>query len=282
MEALFKLYFLIWLLYYFPITRPDNSLDLAIQSESNLSSSLLSNGYNKNVRPTRLTRICVLLRLKKLISIDEKTQIMTSSIYLRISWLDPRLEWKLKNNESLDYMLMPAKSLWLPDLAVINSADGDGFLRISEQNLAEVHHTGSVFLLIYVGELKTRCQLDLYYFPFDTQNCSILINTWMYHTSQLRLNPNSSFCDQSFVKEEFRLIENHELWKFISFTYSGFDYGIQFNLIFKRMPLNSVLNNIFPCLVLNAVTFIAYFLNSAQQSTISRIYLIIIETVYKI
>ena len=254
-----KIYLTIWLL-YFP-SRSDYSFS---RGERDLYANLLK-GYEKNLRPMPETNILVQPELNQLIAIDEKTQIMTSSIYLGINWYDPRLKWEINNNVSVIKILLPAKSLWLPDLAVINSAEADGFLRITDQNLVSVDHEGLVFLVVNIGELKTRCKLDLYYFPFDYQKCSILIGSWLHDNKQLRINANVS----SFVNEVFTLINPNELWKLVNFTYFGFDYGIKFDLILKRMPLNFVLNNIFPCFVLNSVTFIAYFLNSAQQSTIS-------------
>ena len=244
--------------------------DPVSQDEINLYSSLLS-GYNNKMRPWQLTQIWVSPKLNQIISIDEKSEIMTSSIYLKLYWYDPRLMWDAQNN-SLDQILLPAKSIWVPDFIIMNSAETNGFISILDQNLASITPDGLIYLVINIGLLKTRCKLNFYYFPFDVQNCPVVIGSWQYDDTKLILNSNATLLDDSEYKK-------NQIWQFVDLTYSnissdsrlyyGFGSDIQFNFILKRMPLNYMLNNIFPCLVLNAVTFIAYFLNFAQQSAIS-------------
>ena len=134
------------------------------------------NGYNKNIRPDDYVDIGLTFSLKQIVSIDEKNQIMTSNSYLGLSWLDQRLKWTPEDYNDVKYILIPTSQLWIVDLFVINTAETNGFITIPTQSLASVSSNGSVYVVFSLTSLKTRCQLNVKYFPFDTQNCTVIIN----------------------------------------------------------------------------------------------------------
>ena len=227
--------------------------------------------YDKTTKPSGLTYVWLSVLPIQLISIDEKTEIMSTSVIVRLWWSDSRLAWN--STENLAYKNILAKSIWVPDLFVINTAEANGFVSITDQNLAFVNYTGEVYLGINIGILRTRCKLQFYYFPFDIQNCSVKLGSWQYDSSQLKLISDASYLD-------FTRVDTNQIWSMSTYSYSenpsyyrlqtGLEgYDIVFKMVFARMPINYILNNIFPCFILNAVTFIAYFLNFAQQSAIS-------------
>ena len=79
------------------------------------------NQYDKSIRPADRVNLVLKISLRQIISVDEKNQIMTSSLYLTTKWTDPRLDWDASNFNGVDNILIPAKTLWLPDLFVINT-----------------------------------------------------------------------------------------------------------------------------------------------------------------
>ena len=79
------------------------------------------NKYDKTIRPDDSVYLTFKISLRQIISVDEKNQIMTSSLYLTTKWTDPRLDWNASNFNGVDNILIPAKTLWLPDLFVINT-----------------------------------------------------------------------------------------------------------------------------------------------------------------
>ena len=69
----------------------DNRLD----DELRLSKELVaSSKYNKNLRPSYTTFLYIDLYMKQLMSVDEKTQTITTNSYLNVRWDDPRLKWE--------------------------------------------------------------------------------------------------------------------------------------------------------------------------------------------
>jgi hypothetical protein len=65
-------------------------LDPQQQAEQDIKSEIIgsNSGYDKTVRPTYVTTLYILLFLKQIISIDEKNQVMTSSVnfYVWVNW----------------------------------------------------------------------------------------------------------------------------------------------------------------------------------------------------
>jgi hypothetical protein len=137
-------------------------------TEQSLIASLL-NGYNKIIRPNETVDIEIILFLRQLVSIDEKNQIMTSSSYIYVNWLDERFKWSPAAYANIAKVLIPAKSLWMPDLVVANSADIDQFLKMTDNLFAMVDNEGWINIILSGISLRTRCALDVHKFPFDTQ-----------------------------------------------------------------------------------------------------------------
>ena len=58
---------------------------------------------------------------------------------------------------------LTAKQIWLPDLYIINSADSNGFLPISDSNLAVILPNGFVYLT-YSLTSKFKNKKNFFYF----------------------------------------------------------------------------------------------------------------------
>ena len=135
----------------------------------------ITNNYNKNVRPENKVDFVAFFSLKQMVSIDEKSQIMTTNSYVALFWNDKRLKWNPSDYNGITYTLIPASQLWMMDFFVINTADTNGYVPIPAQTLAYVNNDGYVYSVFSLTSLKTRCRMDVKYYPFDSQNCSVRI-----------------------------------------------------------------------------------------------------------
>jgi len=120
-------------------------------------------------------------------------------------------------------------------------------------------------------------------FPFDTQKCSIAIGSWQYDKARINLTAR-------LEKNYFRDSTPSQIWSFVSMSvsdlYTSFrspnsddstdgnnatfqSNDIYFNLIISRKSSYYMLNNIYPCFILNLVSLLAFFLPYASQLTIS-------------
>ena len=150
-------------------------------------------------------------------------------------------------------------------------------------SLARVKNDGQIYVVFSLTSLKTRCKMSIKYYPFDSQYCSITIGSWMHdketidftgNDSEFEID-NSSYIDhpvwvldkidREFIlsTERFMLAEDEGL------IFSE-DISIQFLL--RRRPLYFMINNIFPCLVLNCVTLLAFTLPFGSQIGLSKMF----------
>ena len=240
-----------------------------IETINNLTSYLFQS-YSALQKPSYDLEIGIDVQFNQLISIDEKNQIMTSSFYLGVEWLDERLKWDLKQF-NIGEILVPVNKLWLPDLYIINTADTDGFIPISSKYFGLVEHDGNVTLTINLCLLKTRCPINIAGFPFDNQTCNIQIGSWSYDYQQLSLSGK----DTSFETKDY--IDN-AVWNITKVAIEEKDTSKRLSnstdlilkIYIKRRPTNYMLNNLYPCFVLNVVTLLSFWVPFAAAFAASK------------
>jgi nicotinic acetylcholine receptor len=230
--------------------------------------------YSKNMRPTDQVEINLNLNLKQIVNVDDTNQLVTTSSYLTASWFDPRLKW----NSSL-YPLyaisFKVNQLWIPDLFVLNTANSNnGFLPLVDSNLGYIINNGQVVINYGLIGLTTRCKMNIYKFPMDEQNCSINIGSWFADTSRItiinqKLNAeiNTGFIENqiwTLMNQSTNIIQNTT-----RFSNVYLSDEINFTFRIKRGPLYYVINNVYPCLILNIITLLTFFLPFAIQASLS-------------
>ena len=259
------------LVYYLLSTSDCGTLPASQTAEQTLVTSLLS-GYNKNIRPDDQVSVDITASLQQIVSIDEKQQIMTSSSFISQTWRDDRLSWTPNStNNFLKVVMIPVKTLWIPDTMVLNSADATGYLTISDYSLASIDNNGDVYMILPALAVKTRCDLIVQKFPFDRQLCTINLTSWSQGANRILYTEKpDSVIDISRYSE-------HPLWRLnrtdvISFNSSDrvpfedtYNAVISIKLYLQRKPLFFMMNGIFACLILNCVTLLSYALPFGSQ-----------------
>uniref|UniRef100_A0A8W8HLL8 Uncharacterized protein n=2 Tax=Magallana gigas TaxID=29159 RepID=A0A8W8HLL8_MAGGI len=260
-------------------------------AEKKLHEFLLSEKYSKLIRPTgnNTVQLTVKLgmRLSQLLDVDEKNQIMTSSVWLRQEWVDPRLRWDPRLYGGISMTHIPSESLWRPDIVIYNNADGDFVVTL--QTKATVYHTGKIVWeppVIY----KTYCPIDVEYFPFDMQECFMKFGSWTYDGHEVDLQ---HLCDSQAVfyedtkekvidrgvdlKDFYQNVE----WDIINVTARRKEKfypccpepypDITFNITLRRRTLFYSLNLIMPCLSISCLTVLVFYLpsDSGEKITLS-------------
>lgn len=255
----------------FPILKEakGSSIDTIIMIEENLTSKLFNTAkYNKHIRPSKQTRIDLSIGIQQMVSVDEKNQILTLNMYVNQQWLDTRLSWNEYEYGNISQITVIAKSIWLPDTTILNSAD-DGSIKPNDNTYAYIQSDGSVYLTTSSAVTRVRCSLNMKHFPFDTQICTVKFQSWCF-TSDLF---NLTFSTSGVYIKQF--IKN-EIWDLVSYTgktYSenndGYDYiAAELEIHIARRPLFYIINILVPCFALNILSLIAFFLPYAQQITL--------------
>ena len=126
------------------VSNQDDTLEI----EKHIKNSIINSDYDKSIRPSVTVEILMNIALKQIMALDERNMVMTTASYLFVSWNDPRLKWNSNETDNVNTISVGAKSIWLPDLYVTNTAEQNGFLSITDTNLAFIQSDGLVYLTL--------------------------------------------------------------------------------------------------------------------------------------
>lgn len=142
----------------------------------------LFNDYNADIKPYQLVPKSVIMNINysfamnELMAIEHEGKISISArIFLR--WFEPRFRWNLDSLNSWKWpkeIKFPAHKIWVPTLSVQNCQKKSCPIQISNQTTAYVASKGRVWIR-YSDLVEASCDLKLKNFPFDTQECEIII-----------------------------------------------------------------------------------------------------------
>lgn len=115
-------------------------------------------------------------------------------------------------------------------------------------------------------------------FPYDEQNCSIVIGSWQYDVTRIDFVTDTKY-DDSLIE----YIKN-PIWKLLMIDCSiiqtntriqlNLNYKqneIKYSMTLKRLPLYYMINNIYPSLILNIVVLLLFALPFVLQVTLSNL-----------
>ncbi|XP_045606644.2 acetylcholine receptor subunit beta-type acr-3-like [Procambarus clarkii] len=145
--------------------------------------------YNKHVRPIEysgeITNVFFELSIFNILAVDTKLQQMTTNTEMIMKWKDFHLRWDPGLFNGTTSIRIPYKSIWYPDIILTNTATGDYEGSVLNTN-AIINYLGEVELMSH-AILTTVCLMDVQWYPFDQQTCSLAFSSWTYDNSKIRL-----------------------------------------------------------------------------------------------
>ncbi|KAL7645050.1 UNVERIFIED_CONTAM: hypothetical protein RMT77_003420 [Armadillidium vulgare] len=141
----------------------------------------LLDGYDIRLRPNFGGEPCYIgmdITIASFDSISEVNMDYTITMYLNQYWKDERLAFS-SNDEVLTLPGDFAEKIWVPDTFFAN--DKNSYLHdVTEKNkMVRLHGDGAI---TYGMRFTTTlaCMMDLHYYPLDTQNCTVEIESYGY------------------------------------------------------------------------------------------------------
>lgn len=113
------------------------------------------------------------------------------------------------------------------------------------------------------ASFTSTCKINVAYFPFDKQNCSLKFGSWTYGGDRLTMTSESDSADLSmFIPNgEWHLIAMPSKLNKVFYNCCKHPfYDVTLNLIIKRKPLYYVFNLILPCALIATLTLLKFFL----------------------
>lgn len=78
-------------------------------------------------------------------------------------------------------------AIWVPHIFLANEKDSSILGTPKKDVLTSISPNGTIIIATRI-EATIYCTLDLEKFPFDSQHCSTVIESWMYNTTELMLH----------------------------------------------------------------------------------------------
>lgn len=141
--------------------------------------------YNILERPVRFVKETLPMKISfsvnNIVFLDMTSSQIAVSGVLHLSWYDVNLRWNSSEYDGQDEVRIPPHRIWKPDILMENSAD-EGFDG-TYATLVTVSPNGKCSYSP-PGIFKSFCNVDAFWFPFDTEVCTLRFKSWS-HPSKL-------------------------------------------------------------------------------------------------
>ncbi|XP_048740676.1 acetylcholine receptor subunit beta-type lev-1-like [Ostrea edulis] len=232
-------------------------LSYTIEEYTELQNSLLGN-YSSKIRPIKnqgqSLQMEASLWISSINDVSAVDQKMITTAYLNIEWTDELLTWD-STSTGIYWMQINQKDIWMPDIVLKNgfsafkALGGDFYYNF-------VDYDGTIHWYPYTV-FESICDIDVSFYPFDTQTCDIIFTSWSYTRWEINLTvPTAS--NIGF----YEFVPN-SVWEVVSTDAShdltSSDNDIKFTINLKRKPLYYIMTLVLPIVflgILNLLVFI--------------------------
>ncbi|XP_023228871.1 glycine receptor subunit alpha-2-like, partial [Centruroides sculpturatus] len=128
-------------------------------------------------QPGKPTVVAVKIIIINIRSLDESEMTYWADLFIQFKWKDRRLKFPKTSNSST-VILNPEwrNKIWTPDTYFKNSLDGRLDGDIIPYMFLKLSNDSTVLFMARITQLFS-CNMDLHYFPHDTQTCSIFMQS---------------------------------------------------------------------------------------------------------
>lgn len=243
-----------------------------IQSaEYRLRKALLSSN-DKMVRPvlkpSDVFNVTFDVQFQALSAVDNKQQVITVDTVITQKWNNPYLRWNPSTYDNIREILVDPKEVWVPDIVLENNADGEvvqaGHLE-KFRSWVLVSSDGKNTWLS-PATFKSTCKLNVQFFPFDKQKCSMLFRSLTADSTLLNLYTRTIESDDP--EEELKLTTSNGYWSLRSIEiktenikkHSRTFSEVKVSFSIGRKPLFFVLFSIVPCMIIGMLVLVSFFI----------------------
>lgn len=234
---------------------PSTVVSASWEDAKQLHDNLLD-GYSKNIRPVQnqLDAVVVNITFYPIFihEVDEVSGTFSFTSFINAVWKDEKIKWD-SNSTGLTQFFLPFNRVWTPDLVVANP--GSEIQKLGDDYTKVKYFPDGRAVWQPPVSMTTVCAIDITFYPFDDQECFVLINSWMDSPNDVKLRAPVSVVDMTNFQK------NGE-WDVIDTNIESIDNGeasvilIKFNL--KRRPISLVVNIILPLLFLGAMNPVVF------------------------
>ncbi|EDO49045.1 predicted protein, partial [Nematostella vectensis] len=229
----------------------------------------LINASGSGVRPildlARPTNVTLDITFNSIIDVDEKHQILSSSVWIRQSWIAETLSWDPAEYGGVNQIVVSSQLLWQPDTVLYNNIFEEFDSRLDTTvTRVRVYSSGFVYWAMpYV--FKTMCKIDVTDFPFDSQRCPITFGAWQYDQNEVNLINNKRLATVASTRVENGewTVEKVAIERRVIFYQCCPNQPypeISFVIHMQRRSLFYVVNLVLPNFLITLLAFFSFFI----------------------
>ncbi|XP_004603122.2 5-hydroxytryptamine receptor 3E isoform X1 [Sorex araneus] len=208
------------------------------------------------------TQVNLSFTMSAILDVDEQLQLLSSFLWLEMVWDNPFIRWNPEECEGIKKISVTTKNLWLPDIFIVESMDVD---KTPQGLTAYVSNEG---LVKYKKPMKVTsiCSLDIFYFPFDQQNCTLTFSSFLYTVDYMLLGMEKEVWEIEDISQE--IVQTNGQWELLginkatpTMTVGSSLYDqITFYVAIRRRSRLYVLNLLVPSSFLVAIDALSFYL----------------------
>ncbi|XP_034062111.1 5-hydroxytryptamine receptor 3A-like [Gymnodraco acuticeps] len=207
-----------------------------------------------------------------ILEVDEKSQTVTSHIWIRMWWTNEFLTWNSTDFCGINMLTVPRSRLWIPDIQIKEDTSDAG--SIHKSAVVKLYPNG-LMLATTRERLTSTCRMDLLLFPFDTQECTITFSsmTSEEHAVQLKLEQLNSGTVLTKVPDHLMVTKGEWELQNMTIIVLNVTKESKSKLIYKvsisRKPMLYVINLIVPLLFFLVLDLVSFSISEARGEKLS-------------
>ncbi|XP_045412722.1 5-hydroxytryptamine receptor 3C-like isoform X1 [Lemur catta] len=208
------------------------------------------------------THVNISFTLSAILKVDAHLQLMTSFLWLSMIWHNPFIRWNPDECGGIKKLSIATENLWLPDMFI------QEFMNVDRTPAGLMAYVNSEGHTKYNKPMRvdTICKLDIFYFPFDEQNCTLSFSSFAYTVENVVLSMETEV--QELSNTSRNLIQSKGEWvllgitqRAIKMTVSSNQYDqIIFYVAIRRRPTLYIINLLVPSGFLVAIDALSFYL----------------------
>ncbi|KAM6913343.1 5-hydroxytryptamine receptor 3A [Lycodopsis pacificus] len=221
---------------------------------------------------TTPTLVLMDLVLYGILEVDEKSQTVTSHVWIRMSWTNEFLTWNPSDFCGIDRMTIPRSSLWIPDVNIEEDASDSGTIRSGP--LITLSPSGSVVTNTR-QRLTSTCLLMVALFPFDTQRCQFSFSSMSSDAETITLGTATNDTLLTRVSEQLMVtrgewnLDKIEIEDCRKNGTSGCQSRLVYTVIISRKPMLYLIIFIVPLFYFVLLDVCSFFISEARGEKLS-------------
>ncbi|XP_062577786.1 neuronal acetylcholine receptor subunit alpha-6-like [Saccostrea cucullata] len=225
-----------------------------------LSRKLLD-GYNDMIRGSKdlsqRTSISFMFNIIKIAEYDEVNGKLAIVGFFFLQWEDYRMKWDPDEYNGTNNVMFESKDVWVPNIMLTTSHSD--FRKLGTDDVPVRYDNEGTSYWSPADVFTTSCTPNIYYYPYDTQNCFLYFSSWGYSLYEVVFHSMRDDVNTYLYSE-------HGLWNLTATSVFVFkDTTNQINsmvikLTLTRMPTFYLINMILPIIVIGLLNILVFLL----------------------